>query len=42
MPIEQYTCTVCGQTFSDEASLRDHMVKQHATKEVTSEEGEEK
>lgn len=38
----QYTCAVCGQTFDSEDSLSNHMITNHATKEETTEEGEEK
>jgi rubredoxin len=39
---ETYTCGVCGVTFDDAESLKDHMITDHATKTETVEEGEAK
>lgn len=38
----KYTCAVCGQEFTDEYTLSQHMITNHSTKDVTTEEGEEK
>ncbi|CAN5126814.1 hypothetical protein BH09PAT1_BH09PAT1_6830 [soil metagenome] len=37
-----YTCTPCGQTFSDEGSLKDHQTTDHSTKTEVTTEGEVK
>ncbi len=37
-----YTCTACNQEFSDESSLKNHMVQDHTTKTETVVEGEAK
>lgn len=42
MPEETYTCDVCNQSFSDRASLADHMVVNHAQKIIEVGEGESK
>lgn len=37
-----YTCSVCEQTFTDEATLGTHMITAHSTKTEVSTEGETK
>lgn len=37
-----YTCSICGETFSDEYSLSQHMIQDHTTKTEVSLEGESK